>query len=515
MPRAIAYIRVSTDRQAKEGTSLDGQQKRVREYAAAKGYELDRTFVEEGESAKTAKRPTLHQLLAYAKDNKRRLDVVIFPKVDRFARYTEDYFNLKRHLRGYGIRLESTDEQFDDTPAGRFFETMLAATAQFDNDIRSERSRGGQQRAAVDEGRWAFGGRAPLGWRKVRCNGKPTIEHDPITGPVIRGAFDRLARRGFRPTDVRLWMNRKGIGITRSAFNKMVHHKIYIGVIEAFGVVRQGEPPILPLVSETIFRRSKLALRPRALPKTYELDRPDFPLRGTVRCVCGRYLMAGWSRGRSKFYGYYRCKSCPSINLPIQFVERAFLSDLDRLAKRYQPSGLFQKEVLAGWQVETESARQRFAVLEAQIKTTRQLQKTIALKNAQGVLPDTIAREQIDDLAEKLMELEIQQQDCRVSSDDVAKLLDFAQSFLSQTSRYWFDGDLKVRKHLQSFFYPNGATVSVEGISRTAKRHPSTGSKPSRVRQLSLAVPERGLEPPRSCEHQLLKLARLPFRHSG
>ena len=33
--------------------------------------------------------------------------------------------------------------------------------------------------------------------------------------------------------------------------------------------------------------------------------------------------------------------------------------------------------------------------------------------------------------------------------------------------------------------------------------------------RINLLVPGRGLEPPWDCSHQLLRLARLPFRHPG
>ena len=61
MERAIAYIRVSDPRQVTDGNSLVTQENLVRDQVRARNYELDRLFVEPGESAKTDNRP-LHEI---------------------------------------------------------------------------------------------------------------------------------------------------------------------------------------------------------------------------------------------------------------------------------------------------------------------------------------------------------------------------------------------------------------------------------------------------------------------
>jgi site-specific DNA recombinase len=64
--RAAAYVRVSTDRQAKEGLSLDEQKRRVEAHIAAQGWTLADTYVEAGVSGRKDDRPALRRLLADA-----------------------------------------------------------------------------------------------------------------------------------------------------------------------------------------------------------------------------------------------------------------------------------------------------------------------------------------------------------------------------------------------------------------------------------------------------------------
>jgi DNA invertase Pin-like site-specific DNA recombinase len=70
---AVAYIRVSTGKQAKSGLGLDAQIEAIRAFAKAEGYRLTGTF-EEHESGKGAealdRRP---QLAAAIKARRRRL----------------------------------------------------------------------------------------------------------------------------------------------------------------------------------------------------------------------------------------------------------------------------------------------------------------------------------------------------------------------------------------------------------------------------------------------------------
>ena len=52
-----------------------------------------------------------------------------------------DHLALRSHLHSLGISLRSATEPIDDTSTGKLMEGVLAAFAQFDNDLRSDRHR--------------------------------------------------------------------------------------------------------------------------------------------------------------------------------------------------------------------------------------------------------------------------------------------------------------------------------------------------------------------------------------
>jgi site-specific DNA recombinase len=78
--------------------------------------------------------------------------VVVF-NLTRFAREKYDHFALRAHPKSLGISLRSATEPIDDTATGKLMEGVLAAFAQFDNDVRSDsdarRNAGGTGARAV------------------------------------------------------------------------------------------------------------------------------------------------------------------------------------------------------------------------------------------------------------------------------------------------------------------------------------------------------------------------------
>lgn len=158
MVGAVIYIRVSTKEQT-ENLSLATQLRACEEYCRREGFEILERFKEEGEGAKTADRTELQRLLTYCRTHKGRVHFLVVFNLTRFARDKYDHFALRSHLQSLGISLRSATEPIDDTSTGKLMEGVLAAFAQFDNDVRSDRTRAGM-RAALELGRWCS-------WRRL------------------------------------------------------------------------------------------------------------------------------------------------------------------------------------------------------------------------------------------------------------------------------------------------------------------------------------------------------------
>ena len=90
--KAIGYVRVSTEKQADHGVSLEAQEAKIRAMVVVQSAELAEVIIDAGESAKSLHRPGMERLLALA--DARAVDVVIIAKLDRLTRSVKDLAEL-------------------------------------------------------------------------------------------------------------------------------------------------------------------------------------------------------------------------------------------------------------------------------------------------------------------------------------------------------------------------------------------------------------------------------------
>ena len=511
METAVAYIRVSSQKQVDSGGSLDTQEKQVRAYAEAKGYKLTRIFREEGESAKTDQRPILQQMLEHCSKVELNTSVVIIPKIDRLARNVLDYTSLRLRLSKLKIRLESIGEKIEDSPVGRFTETLLASVAQFDNEIRSERSRGGMVEA-VSQGRWVWP--APYGYRNVRVNGKGTIEPNPDEAPFVREAFHQLAQ-GHQSAPI-IWkrLRASGMPISRTRFYTMIENPVYQGKIVAFDGAFDAAPPFLPLVSEPVALRARRALRPSNNPQQYQVEREDFPIRGTALCECGRLLTGYWARSKSgNRYAYYRCMRCPRTNYPRLLVEERFtefLNDYDFDQTEWQFLKTQLQELDGRVREEAITSRERREARQADLE---QLAEAIAVKNASGVIPDDIAGAQLRRISNELGEIKTQQDDPS-EPIEVSSLVDFAAHFLGGIGRYWSRLSLVFKKDLLRFMFPQGVLFDPNSGFRTPGNSLLERVK-AEIGDVVSSLVDRDVEFSNTVTAELVKLREIVERYQG
>ena len=155
------YCRVSTDRQADQGISLDDQQRRIRARAEEYSWTIDEMFVEKGIRGGTpfAERPEGRQLASRL----RAQDVVIVAKFDRAFRSTLDALDTLKRYDKIGVRMLALDlgDVTKGGMTGKLVYTLLAAVAQFERDLIAERAR--QTRQHLDAAGLFAGGARPFG----------------------------------------------------------------------------------------------------------------------------------------------------------------------------------------------------------------------------------------------------------------------------------------------------------------------------------------------------------------
>ena len=202
--RTIAYLRVSTDKQADSGVSLDAQQEKARAYAALYDLELVEVIIDAGESAKTLDRPGLQKALAMLKSGK--ADALLVAKLDRLTRSVVDLGKLiETYFAPDKAALLSVSEQIDTrSAAGRLVRNILASVSQWERETIAERTRDAMRHKQAN-GEY-IGGPPPYGFRPV--NGE--LVADAAEQGVIKQARE-LRDSGLSLAAVAKELDRRGI----------------------------------------------------------------------------------------------------------------------------------------------------------------------------------------------------------------------------------------------------------------------------------------------------------------
>lgn len=155
----------------------------LRRRSGERGWNVAGEFVDHGVSGAKFQRPQLARLLELV--NRHGCDIVIVWKLDRLGRSLIDLVQILEHFRQQQVEFVSLTDQIDTTTAGgKLHFHILAAFAQFERDLISERTT-----AALD-----------LARRKGIRLGRPRLNVDraAIYRDWQRGASFRKLAREYR-----------------------------------------------------------------------------------------------------------------------------------------------------------------------------------------------------------------------------------------------------------------------------------------------------------------------------
>ncbi len=204
--KTIAYLRVSTDKQADRGVSLDAQRVKVAAYAELYDLDLVEVIVDAGESAKSLDRPGLQRALEMLK--KGDAEALLVVKLDRLTRSVVDLGSLvERYFAPGKAALLSVGEQIDTrSAAGRLVLNVLASVSQWEREAIGERTAVAMQHKA-SQGEYT-GGQAPYG-RRVAADGE-RLELDPTEEAALAVAR-QLRAQGLSLRRVAAELERLGV----------------------------------------------------------------------------------------------------------------------------------------------------------------------------------------------------------------------------------------------------------------------------------------------------------------
>src|ERR1700692_1218242 len=210
--KTIGYVRVSTDKQADEGVSLEAQAEKIRAMAVVHSAELIDIIVDGGESAKSLNRPGMARLLALVEAGE--VQTVIIAKLDRLTRSVKDLCELLERFEKRRVALVSVAESLDTgSAAGRLVLNIMAAVSQWEREAIGERTRDalGHKRSQGERvGNIAFGSRLAGDGQHLEPDPAEQAALTEIRrlrsqGTTMRGIAAAMNHRAFRTRRGTAW----------------------------------------------------------------------------------------------------------------------------------------------------------------------------------------------------------------------------------------------------------------------------------------------------------------------
>lgn len=334
--RIGAYIRVSTEDQAREGHSLDEQLDRIKAFCKFKGYKICKIYREDGKSAKDMKgRPEFQKMLNDVCNGV--IDGVCIYKLDRLTRSIKDLEEILVLLEEQNCDLVSVTEDINTSNAfGKFFVRLVILLAQLEIEQTKERTIMGLV-GTVKQGIPI--GKLPLGYKRdefnedIKLRKRAIIDED--TAPTIRRIFN-LYLKGYSYYYIAEKLKEEGNNLMQWkdwAIQQIINNKLYCGDIEHRKTLKDKDSVIYEdvvpaIVSKAVFNDCQVLTEKNKHSFGGSLD---YMFGKTLYCAkCGSMLCV--SSNKSKNIRHYICKKCNS-RINESKVEKQILDKLNSIAE--------------------------------------------------------------------------------------------------------------------------------------------------------------------------------------
>ena len=297
----VAYMRVSTEKQAEEGNGLDSQRRDIENYCRKNELIVSDWYIDDGYTGANMDRPELQRLVNDC--SRKRVKCVVAWKLDRLSRSMIDgLYLIERVFQPNNIIFKCVHDSVSyDSPMEQAYTQMMAVFAQLDKNTMLLRMRGGMLER-VKQGYWMGGGNTPYCYTYDKEKG--FLVPIPERKEQANKAIDLFISGN---SDVSI---QKILGYPSEHTTKMVLTSLVnIGMIPYKGNVYQG-------LHESIFDKDKFELaqelrKSRRNAKTPCTKHSVNLLTGLCYCgVCGcamRYQK--WTNGNHKIYCCSRNKN--------------------------------------------------------------------------------------------------------------------------------------------------------------------------------------------------------------
>ncbi|MEL6486419.1 MAG: recombinase family protein [Pseudomonadota bacterium] len=487
---ALIYCRVSGKKQAIQGTGLDSQEHRCREYARHKGYAVEAVFPDDvSGGGNFMNRKGMVALLSYLDAQADKDYVIIFDDLKRLARDTIAHLKLRQELSLRGARPECLNFTFEDTPEGAFIETILAAQGELERK-QNRRQTVQKTRAQLEQGYWVFHAPAGYAYKQTRHEGKILIRNEPLAS-IVQEALEGYAAGRFQSqAEVKRHLEAQpafpkqlpGGKIRLQKVTDLLENPIYAGLVSC---KRWGIPPLKgrhdPLITFTTFEKIQARIKGAAMAPARKNIGQDFALRGFATCAsCGVPLYSAFSRSATgRQYAYYRChtKGCDLAgkSIPRDALEGEFAALLKSLRPAAPLIAMAREMFFDAWDQRSKQAGDVLKSLKGDLRQIeRQIDKLLD-RIAESASPRAAQayERKLDALEGERLSAEdkIERFTLESGSSGVQarKKLELALTFLANPWKIWEKGDSAMRRMVLRLVFLEPLEYCPKNGTRTPK----------------------------------------------
>ena len=299
----VAYMRVSTEKQAEEGNGLDSQKRDIENYCRKNELIISDWYIDDGYTGANMDRPELQRLVNDC--SRKRIKCVVAFKLDRLSRSMIDgLYLIERVFQPNDIVFKCVHDSVSyESPMEQAYTQMMAVFAQLDKNTMLLRMRGGMLER-VKKGYWMGGGNLPYAYNYDKEQG--ILIPIPERAEKCRKALE-LYINGYSDEYIYKLLDFK----TESSVRKILTSVVNIGMIPYKNKIYQGK-------HQAIFNKDRFELaqelrKSRSNARVSVANKEPHLLSGLCYCgVCGCKMgykkQPGYSKNEYKIVCYSRDK---------------------------------------------------------------------------------------------------------------------------------------------------------------------------------------------------------------
>ncbi len=529
--KCLIYCRVSSSKQANDGSGLKTQEFRCRQHAEAEGYEVVKVFQDQfSGGGDYNQRPGMRSLLEHLKDNKKQRYIVLFDDIKRLNRDPRYYLELKDTFESFGVKLECLNFKYeDDNPINDFQGDILMAMAKLERRQMAISSNQ-KQRARVEAGYHGF--KAPVGYvmQPHKIHTKILVPKEPEAG-VIREALEGFASGRFQTKqevrrfleDNPMYPKGKSGKIGNNKATDLLSDPLYAGYVEhkPWGItLREGHHE--GLISWETFCQNQERLKGRSHAPARKDINKDFPLRGGVACSCGNALTSCYSKSQTgKLYPYYVCQNrkCEHKGKSVrkEKIEGEFLEILKSMTPTHNLFKAAQRMFKLQWNNREVALAKRQKLFQKELADLdSKIQQTVD-RIVDATRPNVIGalEQRIDDMEREKLLIEEKLTRTSKPTKPFDEMYRTSMIFLKNPSKIWELGRFEEKRAVLKLAFSDRLIYD----RKTGYRTPNFSLPFKRLGGFLMLenkmVPGTGLEPVQACAREILSLLCLPISPPG